>query len=141
MLGESGSGKSVTLRALQRESGMSVVSVTHDVGVVAEIADRVGVMYAGRIVETGPVAEEIKRPRHPYTKGLLASTIHGSMRGSRIDAIPGAPPGLAALPPGGSFAPRCRHARAECTAALPEPVAFDAQHEARCVQPRKTTAA
>jgi peptide/nickel transport system ATP-binding protein len=129
------------LRELQRESGMSVVFVTHDVGVVAEIADRVAVMYAGRIVETGPVAEVIKRPRHPYTQGLLASTIHGSMRGSRIDAIPGAPPDLAALPPGCSFAPRCRHARTACTAALPEPVALGAQHEARCVLLRETAAA
>ena len=129
------------LRELQRESGMSVVFVTHDVGVVAEIADRVAVMYAGRIVETGPVAEVIKRPRHPYTQGLLASTIHGSMRGRRIDAIPGAPPDLAALPSGCSFAPRCRHARPECAAAVPEPVALGARHQARCVLLRDTAVA
>jgi peptide/nickel transport system ATP-binding protein len=121
------------LRELQRESGMSVVFVTHDVGVVAEIADRVAVMYAGRIVETGPVAEVIKRPQHPYTQGLLASTIHGSMRGQRIDAIPGAPPDLSALPTGCSFAPRCRHARPACTEAVPASVVLGTQHAARCV--------
>ncbi len=129
------------LRELQRESGMSVVFVTHDVGVVTEIADRVAVMYAGRIVETGPVAEVIKRPQHPYTQGLLASTIHGSMRGQRIDAIPGAPPDLAQLPPGCSFAPRCRRARPECAVAVPESVALGAQHAARCVLLRPARAA
>jgi peptide/nickel transport system ATP-binding protein len=121
------------LRELQRELGMSVIFVTHDVGVVAEIADRVAVMYAGRLVEVGPVGEVVKRPRHPYTQGLLASTIHGSMRGSRIDAIPGAPPDLSQLPPGCAFAPRCKHARAECTAAIPEAVAISSTHAARCV--------
>ena len=129
------------LRELQRELGMSVIFVTHDVGVVAEIADRVAVMYAGRIVEIGPVAEVIKRPRHPYTQGLLASTIHGSMRGQRIDAIPGAPPDLSQLPPGCSFAPRCKHVRADCTAAVPEAVAVGASHAARCVLAREAVAA
>jgi peptide/nickel transport system ATP-binding protein len=129
------------LRELQRELGMSVIFVTHDVGVVAEIADRVAVMYAGRIVEIGPVGEVIKRPRHPYTQGLLASTIHGSMRGQRIDAIPGAPPDLSQLPPGCSFAPRCKHARADCTAAVPEAVAVGAAHAARCVLVREAVAA
>jgi len=129
------------LRELQRELGMSVIFVTHDVGVVAEIADRVAVMYAGRIVEIGPVAEVIKRPRHPYTQGLLASTIHGSMRGQRIDAIPGAPPDLSQLPPGCSFAPRCKHVRADCTAAVPEAVAVGALHAARCVLARDAVVA
>ena len=129
------------LRELQREFGMSVIFVTHDVGVVAEIADRVAVMYAGRIVEIGPVAEIVKRPRHPYTQGLLASTIHGSMRGQRIDAIPGAPPDLSQLPPGCSFAPRCRHARGDCTSAVPEPVAVGPAHAARCVLVREAVAA
>jgi peptide/nickel transport system ATP-binding protein len=129
------------LRELQRELGMSVIFVTHDVGVVAEIADRVAVMYAGRIVEIGPVAEVIMRPRHPYTQGLLASTIHGSMRGPRIDAIPGAPPDLSQLPPGCSFAPRCKHVRADCTAAVPEAVAVGPAHAARCVLVREPLAA
>ncbi len=129
------------LRELQRELGMSVVFVTHDVGVVAEIADRVAVMYAGRLVEVGPVGEVIGRPRHPYTQGLLASTIHGSMRGSRIDAIPGAPPDLSQLPPGCGFAPRCRHARAECASGVPEAVAVGPAHAARCVLLERAQAA
>ncbi len=121
------------LRELQREFGMSVIFVTHDVGVVAEIADRVAVMYAGRMVEIGPVAEVVLRPQHPYTQGLLASTIHGSMRGTRIDAIPGAPPNLAALPPGCSFAPRCKHARDDCRAQVPPMTALGPAHAAACV--------
>jgi len=121
------------LRELQKELGMAVIFVTHDVGVVAEIADRVAVMYAGRLVELGPVAEVINRPSHPYTRGLLSSTIHGSMRGSRIEAIPGSPPDLAALPPGCSFAPRCREARAECREAVPAPIEVFPRHYARCV--------
>ena len=121
------------LRELQQELGMAVIFVTHDVGVVAEVADRVAVMYAGRLVEIGPVAEVVKRPQHPYTQGLLSSTIHGSMRGTRIEAIPGSPPDLAALPPGCSFAPRCRHARAECGTAVPDAVAAGPRHFARCV--------
>ena len=121
------------LRELQREFGMSVIFVTHDVGVVAEIADRVAVMYAGRMVEIGPVAEVVLRPQHPYTQGLLSSTIHGSMRGTRIDAIPGAPPNLAALPPGCSFAPRCKHARDDCRARIPALTQLGAAHAAACV--------
>ena len=121
------------LRELQREFGMSVIFVTHDVGVVAEIADRVAVMYAGRMVEIGPVAEVVLRPQHPYTQGLLSSTIHGSMRGTRIDAIPGAPPNHAALPPGCSFAPRCKHARDDCRARIPALTQLGAAHAAACV--------
>ena len=121
------------LRELQRELGMSVIFVTHDVGVVSEIADRVAVMYAGRVVELGPVAEVIKRPRHPYTQGLLASTIHGSMRGQRINAISGAPPDLANLPPGCSFAPRCAQVTDECRVAVPALFDVSALHAARCV--------
>ncbi|MBM3570127.1 MAG: ABC transporter ATP-binding protein, partial [Alphaproteobacteria bacterium] len=83
------------LRELQRELGMAAIFVTHDVGVAVEVADRIAVMYAGRFVESGPVGEVIKRPRHPYTRGLLASTVHGAMRGRRLEAIPGAPPSLA----------------------------------------------
>jgi peptide/nickel transport system ATP-binding protein len=121
------------LRGLQREFGMSVIFVTHDVGVVAEIADRVAVMYAGRMVEIGPVAEVVLRPRHPYTQGLLSSTIHGSMRGTRIEAIPGSPPDLAALPGGCSFAPRCKHVRDDCRAAVPAMTRIGAAHAAACV--------
>ena len=121
------------LRELQRESGMSVIFVTHDVGVAIEVADRLAVMYAGRIVETGSVHEVIRTARHPYTQGLLSSTVRGELRGQRIEAIPGSPPDLAALPPGCAFAPRCKHARDECLRAVPGAVDVGGGHEARCV--------
>jgi peptide/nickel transport system ATP-binding protein len=109
------------LRRLQRELGLSIIFVTHDVGVATEISSRLAVMYAGRIVEIGPAAEVIGEPRHPYTRGLLASTVHEGMRGRRLEAIQGAPPDLAALPAGCAFAPRCRDAADDCRIAQPEP--------------------
>ena len=107
------------LRELQQEMGMSVIFVTHDIGVAVEIADRVAVMYAGTIVETGTIAEIIKDPRHPYTKGLLAANLHGAVKGARLDAIPGAPPTLEEPPTSCPFAPRCPVAMAACHAARP----------------------
>jgi peptide/nickel transport system ATP-binding protein len=122
------------LRELQRELGLSVILVTHDIGVAVEVADRVAVMYAGRIVETGSVRDIIRNPRHPYTQGLLASRAHDAMEGARLDAIPGAPPDLAALPPGCSFAPRCKHAAALCLETTPEAVDVGPGHLARCLR-------
>ena len=95
------------LRQLQQELGMATIFVTHDVGVACEIADRVAVMYAGRLVETGPIDKVFAAPAHPYTAGLLRSVVHAQSRGIVLEPIPGAPPDLAALPPGCSFAPRC----------------------------------
>jgi peptide/nickel transport system ATP-binding protein len=120
------------LRELQREFGMAVIFVTHDIGAAIEISDQVAVMYAGRFVETGPVAEVLGSPQHPYTKGLLASTVHGAMRGQRLEAIPGTPPSLIARPVGCSFAPRCRLAMARCTAEAPPPTALSASHQVHC---------
>jgi peptide/nickel transport system ATP-binding protein len=111
----------ILLRRLQRELGMGMIFVTHDLGVAAEIADRVAVMYAGRLVESGPVAEILTAPAHPYTAGLLASIVHGQPRDRDIDAIPGSPPDLRRLPQGCSFAPRCPRRMAECRVAVPEP--------------------
>jgi peptide/nickel transport system ATP-binding protein len=108
------------LRQLQAEMGMAVVFVTHDVGVAAEISDRVAVMYAGRFVETGTVRDVLRTPRHPYTAGLLASTVHGGMRGQELDTIQGNPPSLAHLPPGCAFAPRCGFVTHECLQAQPK---------------------
>jgi peptide/nickel transport system ATP-binding protein len=122
------------LRELQRELGLSVILVTHDIGVAVEMADRVAVMYAGRIVETGSVRDIIRNPRHPYTQGLLASRAHDAMEGARLDAIPGAPPDLAALPPGCSFAPRCKHVAAPCLETTPEAVDVGPGHLARCLR-------
>ncbi len=90
----------ILLRKLQRELGMGTIFVTHDLGVASEIADRIAVMYAGRIVEEGPVADVLRAPMHPYTQGLLASTVHGQSRDNDIEAIPGSPPDLRRLPSG-----------------------------------------
>ena len=111
----------ILLRRLQRELGMGMIFVTHDLGVAAEIADTVAVMYAGRIVETGPVAQVLSQPLHPYTEGLLASTVHGERKDRDIDAIPGSPPDMRRLPQGCSFAPRCSRRAAGCRIAMPEP--------------------
>jgi peptide/nickel transport system ATP-binding protein len=122
------------LRRLQRELGMAVLFVTHDVGVAVEISDRIAVMYAGRFVETGPVRAIIREPQHPYTQGLLASTVNGAMRRRRLEAIPGSPVNLAALPPGCAFAPRCRHAEVDCTVAVPPEIWIGNSRMVRCVR-------
>jgi peptide/nickel transport system ATP-binding protein len=122
----------ILLRKLQKELGMGVIFVTHDLGVAAQIADKVAVMYAGRIVEYGSVRDVLLRPSHPYTIGMLASTVHGQARDADIEAIPGSPPDLRRLPPGCSFAPRCRYADAECRAAPPPATATAPGRLVRC---------
>jgi peptide/nickel transport system ATP-binding protein len=124
----------VLLRQLQQELGMAVVFVTHDVGVAVEVADRIAVMYAGRFVETGPTDSVIRAPAHPYTAGLLASTVLGAAQGQRLEAIPGAPPDMTLLPPGCSFASRCRYADARCGLELPQEVALASDHMVRCLR-------
>lgn len=88
------------LRDLQRELGTATIFVTHDIGVAAEISDRMTVMYGGRGGEAGPAAQLLKSPAHPYTRGLLSSTVHDVEPGARINAIPGMSPDLARMPPG-----------------------------------------
>jgi peptide/nickel transport system ATP-binding protein len=122
------------LRQLQEEMGMAIVFVTHDVGVAAEISDRVAVMYAGCFVETGSVRAIIRAPHHPYTTGLLGCAVHGGRRGSTLTAIPGGPPDLAALPPGCAFAPRCHHATDRCRLDDPPVVTSGEGHMVRCVR-------
>lgn len=107
------------LRELQRETGMAVIFVTHDIGAAVELSDRIAVMYAGRIVEENPVAAMLQAPRHPYSAGLLASSVSSHNRGKPLSAIPGSPPNLAALPAGCSFAPRCAAASAHCHTKTP----------------------
>jgi peptide/nickel transport system ATP-binding protein len=121
------------LRELQREFGMSVIFVTHDIGVAIEICDRVAVMYAGQIVEQGTLRDIVRSPVHPYAKGLLASTVHGAKRGARLETIPGTPPSLAEKPHNCSFAPRCAVAQPRCLAQLPANVEVGAGRAARCV--------
>jgi peptide/nickel transport system ATP-binding protein len=120
------------LRDLQRRLGLAVIFVTHDLGVAAEIADDAAVMYAGRIVEQAPIGELFARPAHPYTEGLMQATVRRGQKGIPLIPIPGAPPDLAALPPGCAFAPRCPHVRDACRAAAPELHAVRADHLARC---------
>jgi peptide/nickel transport system ATP-binding protein len=124
----------ILLRRLQRELGMGTIFVTHDLGVASEIADRIAVMYAGRIVEEGPAADLLRAPMHPYTQGLLASTVHGQSRDAEIEAIPGSPPDLRRLPAGCAFAPRCGTATPQCRAAVPEPRWPSPGRMARCVR-------
>ena len=121
------------LRELQRELGLSVVFVTHDIGAAVEVADRIAVMYAGRIVEEGPVRTLIREPQHPYTQALLRSVAHGSFtKGSRLDTIPGSPPDLANLPAGCVFADRCQRAGDECRQTAPDETWITSDHRARC---------
>jgi peptide/nickel transport system ATP-binding protein len=122
------------LRELQRELGLAVIFVTHDIGVATEIADRVAVMYAGRIVETGSCRDVIRASAHPYTRGLLASRADQSFeRGGRLQAIPGSPPDLSRPFPGCAFAPRCREVRDACRTTLPSEIAVAPGHAARCL--------
>jgi oligopeptide transport system ATP-binding protein len=103
------------LKALTRESGSALILITHDLGVVARHADRVCVMYAGRVVESGPARAIYENPQHPYTIGLMASVPRLDQPvGRKLIPIEGQPPDLAALPPGCAFAPRCRHASPRC---------------------------
>jgi oligopeptide/dipeptide ABC transporter ATP-binding protein len=119
------------LMRLRRELGLSLIFITHDLAVVAQVADRLAVMYAGRVVEEGPTMEVLRRPRHPYTEGLLRASPQLSRR--ELVAIPGMVPGLGALPPGCAFEPRCAVRREECKLAVPEMRVAGEGHEARCV--------
>lgn len=123
------------LRELQRELGLSVIFVTHDIGAAVEVADRIAVMYAGKIVEEGPVRTLIREPAHPYTKALLSSVAHGGfVKGSRLQTISGSPPDLSNLPPGCSFADRCPEAVDDCRTRVPEEVWLTDHHRARCIR-------
>ena len=102
------------LKRLCRERGAAVMLITHDMGVIAETADRVAVLYAGRLAEIGPVREVLSRPRHPYTEGLMASTPASSAGRARLRQIPGAMPRPGSVPQGCAFHPRCPKAQARC---------------------------
>ncbi|HUF48279.1 MAG TPA: ABC transporter ATP-binding protein [Vicinamibacterales bacterium] len=120
------------LRDMRRSFNLSLLLITHDLGVVAEMADRVAVMYGGRIVEEGPVPRVFATPAHPYTRGLLASIPTGAP-GTRLHAIPGNVPALGQLPAGCAFAPRCVDRFAPCTERQPELVDIGPGHAARCL--------
>jgi oligopeptide/dipeptide ABC transporter ATP-binding protein len=119
------------LAQLRRDLGLALLFITHDLGVVAQVADRIAVTYAGRIVEEGPAREVLERPRHPYTAGLLRAS--PQLVRHRLEPIPGTVPSLTALPPGCAFEPRCPLRVAECTAAMPELRIAGPDHRARCI--------
>ncbi len=128
------------LLKLQRERGMAMLFVTHNLGVVAEIAHRVAVMYAGRIVEEGPVGEVFRNPKHPYTMGLLASmprlgdASRMKQAGEKLSANPGMVPSLMNMPSGCAFSPRCKFAVDACRAAVPALEEINSQHRSRCIR-------
>jgi oligopeptide/dipeptide ABC transporter ATP-binding protein len=116
---------------LRRELKLALLFITHDLGVVAKVADRIAVMYAGRVVEEGPVLSVLTSPQHPYTQGLLAAS--PSLERRILTPIPGTVPQLTELPPGCAFAPRCSYHRPECDEAVPEFRPAGPDHAARCV--------
>jgi oligopeptide transport system ATP-binding protein len=123
------------LADLQAETGMGMILISHDLGVVADVAERAAIMYAGRIVETGTIREVYDRPAHPYTKGLLDSIPSVTTRGERLRPILGAPPSLLALPSGCAFHPRCPFATELCRTEVPalrEPEGWGPGHAAAC---------
>lgn len=124
------------MRRLQCESGSSVLLITHDLGVVAEICDLVYVMYAGKIVETADVYELFHKPSHPYTRGLLGS-LPSRNDGKRLQSIPGTVPMLSEMPEGCRFAPRCKYATDECRQMLPDMIEIRPGHQVRCRLCRK----
>ncbi len=119
------------LRDLQRRMGLALLLITHDLGVVAQMADRVAVMYAGRIVEEAPVKELFRDPKHPYTQGLMAS-MPGGEPGQRLRAIQGTVPPLGQLPPGCSFTPRCPYRFEPCPTAHPADTFLDGGRRVKC---------
>jgi len=121
------------LKELTRETGAALILITHDLGVVARYADKVAVMYGGRVVEQAAAAELYARPRHPYTRGLLASIPRlDGVAGERLVPIAGQPPDLARLPPGCAFAPRCVRADTTCSSKRPELRAVLPLHDSAC---------
>jgi peptide/nickel transport system ATP-binding protein len=123
------------MQKLTRETGTALVWITHDLSVIAGLADNVSVMYAGRIVEQGTAQQVLGRPRHPYTRGLLDSVPANTARGARLKQIPGMTPSLLDLPPGCPFRERCAYAQADCIQTpLMRPLPGNAQ-AVRCHHP------
>ena len=121
----------VLLDRLRRELRLGLLFITHDLGVVAQVADRVAVMYAGRIIEEGPALEVLQSPRHPYTKGLLAAS--PTLERGKLTPIPGTVPQLTSLPPGCAFEPRCPVRVENCVRAVPDLRPTSQNHAARCI--------
>ena len=120
------------INRLREQLGMSVILVTHDLGIVAQMCDRLAVMYAGYIMEITDTLTLFSTPKHPYTYGLLSSLPHGKVKGSKLEPITGAPPDLANLPHGCPFVPRCKFKGEKCTVSLPEIREIAPGHFSRC---------
>jgi oligopeptide/dipeptide ABC transporter ATP-binding protein len=120
------------LREIQEETGLSIIFITHDFGIVAKMCDRVMVMYAGRVVETGSVRDIFNHPSHPYTQALLNSVPKLEERTDRLYSVEGQPPALWNLPPGCRFAPRCPYANEQCENEYPPSFAVGEGHMASC---------
>ncbi|MDP3519669.1 MAG: ABC transporter ATP-binding protein [Hydrogenophaga sp.] len=123
------------LRAIQKDTGMALMLITHDLGVIAEMADRVMVLYAGRVAETAPVRALFDRPSHPYSRALLDSVPHVSTRVDRLVTIEGSVPGVGAMPSGCRFAPRCAHRSPGCEAQPPAQQTLAPGHAVACLHP------
>ena len=126
------------INQLKDELGMSIILVTHDLGVIAQMCDRVAVMYAGQIVEMTDTITLFAQPRHPYTYGLMGSLPNKDTVGSTLEAIGGAPPNLAHLPVGCPFEPRCKYACDKCREGRPEITEVEPGHFVRCFQLEQT---
>ena len=120
------------LRQIQRERDLAILFITHDFSIVAKMCDRVAVMYAGKIVETGPIAEILSSPRHPYTRALLESVPSVDRGRQRLNSIAGSPPSIYELPQGCTFAPRCSFATDRCRQSYPSQFDITADHSASC---------
>jgi oligopeptide/dipeptide ABC transporter ATP-binding protein len=120
------------LKEIQERTHLAMLFITHDFGIVARMCDRVAVMYAGRVVESGPMRALFRTPRHPYTEALMASVPRMETRTAWLPSIEGQPPPLHALPPGCRFAPRCRYADDRCRQDYPPTFRVGADHEAAC---------
>lgn len=121
------------LAELVREINLTVLLITHNIGVVAQLCNRIAVMYAGAVVESGPVRRILRQPQHPYTRGLLQAIPSETTQRGMLQGVPGSVPNLYAPPPGCRFAPRCAHARQACTAAQPRMVQVAPDHHVACV--------
>jgi peptide/nickel transport system ATP-binding protein len=124
------------VQTLARETGTSLIWITHDLAVVAGLADDIAVMYAGRVVEAGPVDAVLDRPHHPYTRGLIGSVPGRNRRGVPLAQIPGMTPSLLSLPPGCAFRSRCARADEACMT-MPDLTPFAPDHLARCFHPHR----
>jgi oligopeptide/dipeptide ABC transporter ATP-binding protein len=126
---------------LRQRLGMAIIFVTHDMAVIAELCDRIAVMYAGQIVETGPIQEVLEQPRHPYTKALLASVPSFHDRSDVPTGIPGQPPNPRRYPYGCRFAPRCQYVSDDCQTAAYKLAALTITRETACIHPERTVSA